>query len=89
MKKSIKITYRVSLGGFDFDFPSPMRAVNFMETGIRYFVPDKWHENISISMEVIIETLDEEEPEETEKFGDELEELGFKEVEDDTVIISR
>lgn len=65
----VNTTYRVTLNGYDFDFTSSSKAVFFMETAVGSFTPDRWHDAIHASMEVLVETLKEEpeEPKEVEE----------------------
>lgn len=71
MKKELKTTYRVTLNGYDFDFVSSSKAVYFMELAVNSFVPDRWHDAIHTSMELIVEKPEEpEEPEEVEEVED-------------------
>ena len=55
----MKVMYKVTLGGFDYDFEDGVEAISFMEQAIRHFSPDKWHDEIRASMEVIVEKPEE------------------------------
>lgn len=80
MKKHIKTTYRVTVNGYDYDFESASKAVYYLETAVSSFVPDRWHDTIHASMELIVEKPEDPEgPEEVEE---------VEEVEDDETAIS-
>lgn len=77
MKKHTKTTYRVTVNGYDYDFESASKAVYYLEASVSSFVPDRWHDAIHASMELIVEKP--EDPEEVEE---------VEEVEDDETTIS-